>query len=64
MMKTNDRAGYTPEKQSPLRKKNKYGFVDIRETARDMRLRIEMVKDSNWGTVGPILFDNKIRGKK
>lgn len=64
MAKTNDRNGYTPEVYSPQRSKNGSGYVDIRETARDMRLRIDMVKSSNWGTVGPILFDNKVRGKK
>ena len=63
MMKTNVRAGYTPETRSPQRKKNGYGWVDIRETALDMRLRIDMVKESDWGTVGPIVFDNAVRGK-
>jgi hypothetical protein len=62
--KTNDRNGYKPEVRSPLRKKNEFGWVDIRETARDMRLRIEMVKESDWSTIGPILFDSKVRGKK
>jgi hypothetical protein len=64
MVKTNARAGYTAETQSPLRAKNGAGWVDIRETARDMRLRIEMVENSDWRTVGPILFDSKLRGKK
>jgi hypothetical protein len=64
MMKSNDRNGYTPETQSPQRTKNGSGYVDIRETARDMRLRIDMVKNSDWETVGPILFDNVVRGKK
>lgn len=62
--KSNTRAGYTPDSYSPQRRKNSSGFVDIRETARDMRLRIDMVKESDWGTVGPILFDSKVRGKK
>jgi len=64
MAKTNDRAGYTPEIYSPQRKKNGNGWVDIRETARDMRLRIDMVLHDNWETVGPILFDNAVRGQK
>lgn len=64
MAKTNDRNGYTPDVYSPPRTKNGSGYVDIRETARDMRLRIEMTKPSNWGTIGPILFDSKLRGKK
>jgi hypothetical protein len=64
MVKTNDRAGYTPETMSPRRQKNEFGYVDIRETARDMRLRIEMVANKDWGTIGPILFDSTLRGKK
>ena len=52
------------ETYSPHRQVNEYGWVDIRETARDMRLRIDMVKELDWGTVGPVLFDTKIRGKK
>lgn len=64
LYKTNDRNGYTPEKQSPPRKKNGNGWVDFRETARDMRLRIQMVEQASWEALGPILFDNKIRGKK
>ena len=65
LFKTNVRNGYVVETRSPLRKKNpKNGWVDLRETARDMRLRIEMVDPSDWGAIGPILFDSKIRGKK
>jgi hypothetical protein len=64
VVKTNFRDGYVPEVYSPQRKKNGSGYVDIRETARDMRLRMDMVKNSDWGTVGPILFDIKARGKK
>jgi hypothetical protein len=64
LYKTNDRNEYTPETQSPPRKKNGNGWVDFRETARDMRLRIQMVEPSDWQAIGPILFDNKIRGKK
>ena len=64
MVKSNTRNGYTAETMSPQRKKNGNGFVDIRETAQNMRLRIDMVKATNWGTVGPILFDSSMRGKK
>lgn len=39
------------------------GLIDFRETARDIRLRIEMVKEEPW-SVGPMLIDAKVRGKK
>lgn len=39
------------------------GLIDIRETARDIRLRIEMVEPAKW-SVGPILIDAVRRGKK
>ena len=39
------------------------GLIDFRETARDMRLRIEMVKPNPW-TIGPMLIDAKQRGSK
>lgn len=64
VVKSNARDGYETEIFSPQRKKNGSGFVDIRESARDMRLRIEMVKSADWGTIGPILFDMSGRGKK
>jgi hypothetical protein len=64
VVKTNSRAGYTPEVYTTQRKKQPTGYVDIRETARDMRLRIDMVKNSDWSTVGPILLDIRARGKK
>jgi len=64
VVKTNYRNGYASEVQSTQRKKNGSGYVDIRETARDMRLRMDMVKAADWGTVGPILFDSTLRGKK
>jgi hypothetical protein len=60
----NDRTVYSKQKQSPQRTVNKYGWVDIRETARDLRLRIDMIKNLNWSTIGPILFDMKPRGQK
>lgn len=61
---SNDRNNYASEKYSPQRVVNGHGWVDIRETARDMRLRIDMIKNTDWSTVGPIIFDMKRRGKK
>lgn len=61
----NDRSNYaTGEKYSAQRTINEHSWVDIRETARDVRLRIEMIKNSDWSTVGPIIFDIKKRGRK
>jgi len=60
----NDRSDYASQKYSLKRSINGHGWVDIRETARDVRLRIDMVKNSDWSTVGPIIFDLKSRGKK
>lgn len=60
----NDRSDYSSQVYSKQRTVNGYGWVDIRETARDVRLRIDMVKGSDWSTVGPIIFDLKVRGKK
>jgi len=62
--KNNDRTKYSEESYSPQRTVNGHGWVDIRETARDLRLRIDMVKNSDWSTVGPIILDLKPRGKK
>lgn len=62
--KNNDRTNYALETYSPQRIVNEHGWVDIRETARDMRLRVDMVQNADWSTVGPILFDIKPRGKK
>lgn len=60
----NDRSNYAAETYSAKRVINEHGWVDIRETARDVRLRIDMVKNSDWSTIGPIIFDVKPRGKK
>jgi hypothetical protein len=60
----NDRTNYASQKYSPHRAVNSHGWVDIRETARDLRLRIDMVKNNDWSTVGPIIIDIKRRGKK
>lgn len=62
--KINDRTVYASETYSPQRTVNGHGWVDIRETARDMRLRIDMIQNADWSTVGPLLFDLKPRGKK
>jgi len=62
--KINDRTQYGQEIFSNQRTVNEHGWVDIRETARDLRLRIDMIKNSDWSTVGPILFDLKPRGRK
>jgi hypothetical protein len=61
--KINDRTGGV-EMESPQYGVNEHGWVDMRETARDFRLSIEMVANSDWRTVGPIIFDIKPRGKK
>lgn len=39
------------------------GFVDVRETTRDFRMRVDMVVNDNW-SLGPILIDAVGRGKK
>lgn len=39
------------------------GYVDVRETARDFRMRVEMVKHKDW-SIGVIDMDTKARGKK
>jgi hypothetical protein len=60
----NDRTNYGAQVYSTKRAVNGHGWVDIRETARDLRLRIDMVKNSDWSTIGPIILDIKPRGKK
>lgn len=62
--KNNDRTIYSQQTYSPHRAPNDHGWVDIRETARDIRLRIDMVRNVDWSTIGPIIFDVKPRGKK
>jgi len=64
LAKNNDRTNYSAQTYSAQRTVNGHGWVDIRETARDVRLRIDMIKNLSWGTVGPIIFDMKPRGKK
>lgn len=60
----NDRTDYGAETYTTTRAKNVHGYVDIRETGRDVRLRIDMIKEQDWSTVGPIIFDLQMRGKK
>jgi hypothetical protein len=60
----NDRTDYSSQRTTPQRGVNQHGWVDIRETARDASLRIDMVKNSDWSAIGPIIFDVKSRGKK
>ena len=59
-----DRVNDAQEVYSEKRTANEHGWVDIRETARDVRLRIDMIKNTDWSTMGPIIFDVKPRGKK
>jgi hypothetical protein len=59
-----DRTTYSSQSYTAQRGVNPFGWVDIRETARDIRLRIDMIKNSDWSTIGPIIFDFKPRGKK
>ena len=62
--KNNDRSVYSAQTYSEQRTVNGHGWVDIRETARDLRLRIEMVRNNDWSTIGPIILDIKPRGRK
>jgi hypothetical protein len=62
--KNTDRTDYSTQTYSAQHGVNGHGWVDIRETARDIRLRIDMVKNNDWSTIGPIIFDLKPRGKK
>jgi hypothetical protein len=63
LVKNNDRTTYSGQTTSPRRGVNEHGWVDMRETAQDLRLRIEMINNRDWSTVGPIIFDFKTRGK-
>jgi hypothetical protein len=60
----NDRSNYSSQIYTTKRSINEFGWADIRETARDIRLRIDMVKNVDWSTIGPIIFDIKPRGKR
>lgn len=39
------------------------GYVDVRETARDFRLRVETLSGGEW-SLGPVDMDTRYRGKK
>jgi len=62
VVKNNKRTNYGAQTTSPRRGVNEHGWVDIRETAQDLRLRIEMINNNDWSTVGPIIFDFATRG--
>ena len=51
------------ETQSPHRSLFGDGLVDFRETAREFRLRIDMVANDDW-SIGPMLVDIRRRGQK
>ena len=51
------------ETQSPQRTIFGDGLVDFRETAREFRLRIDMVANDDW-SIGPFLVDIRRRGQK
>lgn len=59
--RNNPTSGPEVESSAKLIKDN--GYVDVRETARDMRLRIEMVGSSDWSH-GPIDLEVIQRGTK
>ena len=64
LLRKNDRTKQAEEVLGPARQPfNGNGLVDFRETARDFRMRVEMVKSAAW-TLGPILVDAKERGRK
>jgi len=58
----NDRSNYSKQRYTAQRTVNQHGWVDIRETGRDVRLRIDMIANRDWSTIGPIIFDSKPRG--
>jgi hypothetical protein len=60
-----DRTVEASETMSPDRLvfPNGQGRVQFRETGRDFRLKISMIKPTGW-TVGPILYDVKRRGNR
>ena len=52
-----------PETTSAAKTIKANGYVDVRETARDFRMRVNMVGSEDW-TMGPTNLDVKPRGKK
>lgn len=58
-----NRADQSSERFSIPRKVRSNGVVDIRETARDFRLRVDMVAGSGSWTMGPVIVDVAAKGK-
>ena len=63
LKKSMDMSKPTVETQSPQRSLFGDGVVDFRETAREFRLRIDMVANDDW-SIGPVLVDIRRRGEK
>ena len=63
LYKQYDRTRQDTEKKTPDRKVFADGRVQFRETAKDFRMRIQVVGPGYW-TLGPMLVDVKQRGKK
>lgn len=61
--KVQNRASNGLETYSPQRPVRSNGYVDIRETARDFRMRVEQVAEGDW-TLGQINVDAVRRGKE
>jgi len=58
-----DRTQENSEKKTPDRRVKMDGRVQFRETAKDFRMRIQVVGPGYW-SVGPMLIDAKPRGRK
>jgi hypothetical protein len=58
-----DRTKQETEKKTPDRRVFADGRIQFRETAKDFRIRIQMVEHEPW-SVGPMLVDVKTRGRK
>jgi hypothetical protein len=63
LKKQMDRSNPDVETQSPQRGVFGDGLVDFRETARDFRLRVDMIAEEKW-SIGSLLMDIRARGKK
>jgi hypothetical protein len=63
LFKQYDRTRQNTEKQTPARSVFADGRVQFRETAKDFRMRIQVVGPGFW-SVGPMLLDIKQRGRK
>ncbi len=60
MVKRNNPSDDADEVLSSAKPVRSNGYVDVRETSRDMRIRVEMIKEAYW-TLGPI---DAILGKR